>query len=111
MKPVIDAEPVYEGIPQGLTLKNLAGMILMSVDMHIGLFFPVHLDILTEITVLCNFTFWYNTIVWSIRKLVGRIVKNPGFNQMKYLKELILKFPFFERIPDQSNSREEWREI
>lgn len=38
-------------------------------------------------------------------------LKNPGFNQMKYLKELILKFPFFERIPDQSNSREEWREI
>lgn len=29
-------------------------------------------------------------------------MKDEGFNQMKYLKELMLRFPFFERIPDQS---------
>ena len=29
-------------------------------------------------------------------------LKDKGFNQMKYLKELMLRFPFFERIPDQS---------
>ena len=29
-------------------------------------------------------------------------MKDPGFNQMKHLKNLILAFPFFERVPDQS---------
>ena len=29
-------------------------------------------------------------------------MKDPGFNQMKYLKRLMLAFPFFERVPDQS---------
>jgi hypothetical protein len=29
-------------------------------------------------------------------------LKDGGFNQMKHLKNLILSFPFFERIPDQS---------
>ena len=46
LKPVLDAEPSYEGIPQGL--------------------------------------------------------HDPGFNQMKYLKNLMLTFPYFERVPDQS---------
>jgi hypothetical protein len=29
-------------------------------------------------------------------------LNDPGFNQMKYLKQLILTFPYFERVPDQS---------
>lgn len=29
-------------------------------------------------------------------------LKDPGFNQMKYIKNLMLTFPFFERVPDQS---------
>ena len=29
-------------------------------------------------------------------------MNDPGYNQMKYLKNLMLTFPFFERIPDQS---------
>lgn len=29
-------------------------------------------------------------------------LNDPGMNQMRYLKNLILTFPFFERIPDQS---------
>jgi hypothetical protein len=29
-------------------------------------------------------------------------IEDPGYNQMKYLKELMLAFPFFERVPDQS---------
>ena len=29
-------------------------------------------------------------------------LEDPGFNQMKYLKNLMLTFPFFERVPDQS---------
>jgi hypothetical protein len=29
-------------------------------------------------------------------------LNDPGFSQMKYLKNLILSFPFFVRVPDQS---------
>ena len=29
-------------------------------------------------------------------------MKDPGFNQMQYLKNLMLTFPFVERVPDQS---------
>ena len=29
-------------------------------------------------------------------------LEDPGFNQMQYLKNLMLSFPFFERVPDQS---------
>lgn len=29
-------------------------------------------------------------------------LNDPGYNQMKYLKNLMLTFPFFERVPDQS---------
>ena len=29
-------------------------------------------------------------------------LNDDGFNQMKYLKNLMLAFPYFERVPDQS---------
>ena len=29
-------------------------------------------------------------------------MEDPGYNQMKHLKNLILTFPYFERVPDQS---------
>lgn len=29
-------------------------------------------------------------------------LKAPGYNQMKYIKNLVLTFPYFQRIPDQS---------
>jgi hypothetical protein len=29
-------------------------------------------------------------------------MKDPGFSQMIHLKKLMLAFPFFERVPDQS---------
>ena len=54
LKPVLDAEPSYEGIPQGIEKP------------------------------------WY------------KAMQDPGFNQMKYLKNLMLTFPYFERVPDQS---------
>ena len=29
-------------------------------------------------------------------------LNDPGFNQMKHLKNLMLSLPYFERVPDQS---------
>ena len=36
------------------------------------------------------------------RKSWTEALYDPGFNQMKYLKQLMLTMPYFERVPDQS---------
>ena len=49
-------------------------------------------------------------LIKTERKAVFMVLKkpwydalnDPGYNQMKYLKNLMLTFPFFERVPDQS---------
>ncbi len=38
----------------------------------------------------------------GIEKPWYKAMQDPGFNQMKYLKNLMLTFPYFERVPDQS---------
>mgnify|MGYP000187674258 CR=1 FL=1 len=42
--------------------------------------------------------------IWAdgIEKPWYKAMQDPGFNQMKYLKNLMLTFPYFERVPDQS---------
>ena len=57
-------------------------------------------------------TYGHNSIMQFIKPGVGGAygakkpwydaLNDPGYNQMKYLKNLMLTFPFFERIPDQS---------
>ncbi len=39
---------------------------------------------------------------YGARKTWYEALEDPGMNQMKYLKNLMLTFPFFERVPDQS---------
>ena len=39
---------------------------------------------------------YFNKKVWT------EALEDPGFNQMKHLKRLMLAFPYFERVPDQS---------
>jgi hypothetical protein len=103
LKPVLDGEPAYEDIPQGLheefetrwnnndvrryaywsvfagsfghTYGHNSIMQFYKPGIH-GSFFPKK--------------YWYDCL------------QDPGYNQMKYLKTLILAFPFFERIADQS---------
>ena len=31
------------------------------------------------------------------------VLNDPGFNQMKHLKNLMLSLPYFERVPDQKH--------
>lgn len=38
----------------------------------------------------------------SAKKPWYEAMKDPGFNQMKHLKNLMLTFPYFERVPDQT---------
>jgi len=101
-KPILDGEPVYEDIPQklrageprwtdsdarraaytsvfsgsfGHTYGNNAVM-LMHKPGYRELYY--------------NKRYWYDAVY------------DPGARQMKYVKELMLKFPFFDRVPDQS---------
>ena len=39
---------------------------------------------------------------YGVREYWTQAIDAPGASQMKYLKNLILSKPFFERIPDQS---------
>ncbi len=103
MKPVIDGEPIYEGIPQGLHNPNEARWT--AADARRYAYWSVFAG-------ACGHTYGNNSIMQFYRPGVnpsyGAIeawwdaLDNPGYNQMKYLKGLILKFPYFERVPDQS---------
>jgi len=101
-KPVLDGEPSYEDIPQGLhdpseprwTAANVRRYAYWSV--FAGAF---------------GHTYGNNSIMQMLKpgvtgaygatKYWYDALNDPGFSQMKYLKKLILSFPYFERIPDQ----------
>ena len=103
LKPVIDGEPSYEDIPKGLhdvheerwTADDIRRYAYWSV--FAGSF---------------GHTYGHNSIMqfytpgvmpaYGANKVWWEALQDPGFNQMKYLKNLMLAFPFFERIPDQS---------
>jgi hypothetical protein len=103
MKPVIDGEPSYEDIPQGLhdtneprwTDKDVRRYAYWSV--FAGAF---------------GHTYGHNSIMQMMRpgvkaayganKSWWEALDAPGRNEMKFLKMLILTFPFTERVPDQS---------
>lgn len=103
MKPVIDAEPSYEQIPQGLhdpTEKRWE-----ASDVRRYAYWSVFSGAFGH-------TYGNNSIMqfyrpgiqpaYGAKKPWWEALKDPGYNQMKYLKRLMLLFPFFERVPDQT---------
>ena len=103
LKPVIDGEPSYEDIPQGLheefevrwTANDVRRYAYWSV--FAGSFGHTygHNSIMQFYKPGVNGSFfptryWYDCL------------KDQGYTQMKYLKVLMLAFPYFERVPDQS---------
>lgn len=103
LKPVIDGEPSYEDIPQGLHDPNETRW--NDADVRRYAYWSVFAGSFGH-------TYGHNSIMQFIRPGVGAAygattpwydaLKDPGFNQMKYLKNLMLAFPYFERVPDQS---------
>ena len=106
MKPVIDDEPIYENIPQGL--HDVKDTKWNQHDVRRYAYWSVFAGAFGH-------TYGNNEIMQFIRPGVngaygadGRkkawwdALEDPGFNQMIHLKNLMLSFPFFERIPDQS---------
>ena len=103
MKPVLDGEPSYEGIPQGL--HNPSEPRWTASDVRRYAYWSVFAG-------SCGHTYGNNSIMqfyrpgtnpsYGAEEAWWDALRNPGFNQMKYLKNLILRFPYFERIPDQT---------
>ena len=103
-KPILDAEPSYEEIPQGL--HDPEEPWWKAPDVRRYAYWSVFAGAFGH-------TYGHNSIMqmhpggekagaYGARKTWREAMQDPGFNQMKYLKALILTFPFFERVPDQS---------
>jgi hypothetical protein len=103
IKPVLDAEPIYEDIPQGL--HDAHEPLWRACDVRRFAYWSVFGG-------SCGHTYGHNAIMQCFRegyipsyhckKSWTEALHDPGFHQMKYLKHLILALPYFERIPDQS---------
>ena len=106
MKPVLDAEPSYEDIPMGLHDANEARW--QDYDVRRYAYWSVFAG-------SCGHTYGHNAIMQMLKpgyptsygdagdvKTWYQGLKDPGFSQMKFLKNLMLSFPYYDRIPDQS---------
>lgn len=104
LKPVLDGEPSYEDIPQGL--HDPSEPKWTDKDMRRYAYWSVFAG-------SCGHTYGHNSIMQFIRpgiegayfadgdsKPWWKALDDPGRGQMKYLKELILTFPYYERVPD-----------
>lgn len=106
IKPVLDAEPSYEDIPQGLHDPNEPRWTASDVRRYA--YWSVFAG-------SCGHTYGHNAIMQFLKPGYGtsygdagdvkcwyQALKDPGFSQMKYLKYLMLAFPYFDRVPDQT---------
>ena len=104
--PVLDAEPSYEDIPMGLHDKSEPHW--RACDVRRYAYWSVFAG-------SCGHTYGHNAIMQMLKpgyptsygdagdvKTWYQALNDPGFNQMKFLSQLILSFPYFERVPDQS---------
>ena len=103
IKPVLDSEPSYEDIPQGL--HDADEPYWKACDVRRYAYWSVFGG-------SCGHTYGHNAIMQFYRegyppayhnkKTWIEALRDPGFNQMKYLQYLMLSLPYFERVPDQS---------
>lgn len=106
IKPVLDDEPSYEDIPKGLHDPNEQRW--QDYDVRRYAYWSVFAG-------SCGHTYGHNAIMQMLKpgyptsygsdgaeKSWYQALNDLGYNQMRYLKDLMLAFPYFERIPDQS---------
>lgn len=106
IKPVLDDEPSYEDIPKGLHDANEQHW--KDYDVRRYAYWSVFAG-------SCGHTYGHNSIMQMYKKgyptSYGNTLQmktwyegleDPGYNQMKYLKNLMLSFPYLNRVPDQS---------
>ena len=102
-KPTLDGEPSYEGIPHGLhdTLQPKWN----DNDVRRYAYWSVFAG-------AAGYTYGHSAVMQMFRKtdnsaygnreLWSTAINAPGAGQMQYVKNLMLEFPYYERIPDQS---------
>lgn len=104
LKPVLDGEPSYEDIPQGLH-SDLEPR-WTDLDVRRYAYWSVFAG-------SCGHTYGHNAIMQFVRPGVNpayfadgeakpwwKALSDPGRRQMKHLKHLILAFPYFDRVTD-----------
>lgn len=104
VKPVVDGEPSYEDIPVGLHFPK--GPRWQACDVRRYAYWNVFAGAFGH-------TYGHNAIMQMAKPGYGvayadkskpwyEAQKDDGYQQMKYLKALMLALPFFERVPDQT---------
>ncbi|MDB4582153.1 glycoside hydrolase family 140 protein [Draconibacterium sp.] len=104
LKPTIDGEPSYEGIPQGL--HNPSEPYWIDDDVRRYAYWSVFAGGF-------GFTYGNNAVMqfyrpgdknpaYGAKEYWTEAINDPGARQMQYLKKLMLSRPFLERVPDQS---------
>ena len=104
VRPTIDGEPSYEGIPQGLhdTLQPFWN----DADVRRYAYWSVFAGAF-------GYTYGHSAVMqfyqpgdkaaaYGAKDYWTKAINDPGANQMKYVKELMLSRPYFDRVPDQS---------
>jgi hypothetical protein len=103
IKPTMDGEPSYEGIPQGL--HDPTQPYWTDVDVRRYAYWSVFAG-------GCGFTYGNNAIMqfhkegdpepaYGVKDNWDVALNAPGASQMRYLKQLMMSRPYFERIPAQ----------
>lgn len=105
VKPVLDGEPSYEDIPQGLHSDDEPRW--NDKDVRRYAYWSVFAG-------SCGHTYGHNSIMQFARPGVGgayfadgvkkpwyKALDDPGYNQMLHLKRLMLTLPYFDRVADQ----------
>lgn len=105
LRPVLDGEPSYEDIPQGLHDGNEPRWSARDVRRYA--YWSVFAG-------SCGHTYGHNAIMQfvkpgyngayfadGIEKPWYKALDDEGYNQMRYLKELMLSLPYFDRVADQ----------
>ena len=100
---MIDGEPSYEHIPQGL--HDTGETRWKDNDIRRYAYWSVFAGSFGH-------TYGHNSIMqfyapgklpaYGANKAWWDALQDPGFNQMQHLKNLMLALPYFERVPDQS---------
>ncbi|MCH5239024.1 MAG: glycoside hydrolase family 140 protein [Muribaculaceae bacterium] len=104
LKPVLDGEPSYEDIPHGLHSPDEPRWT--DKDVRRYAYWSVFAG-------SCGHTYGHNSIMQFVRpgiegayfadgdsKPWWRALDDPGRKQMKHLKDLMIKFPYYERVAD-----------
>lgn len=110
VRPVLDGEPSYEDIPQGLHGADEPRWSARDVRRYA--YWSVFAG-------SCGHTYGHNSIMQFVRPGVNgayfadgiakpwyKALDDDGFNQMVHLKRLMLAFPYYERVPDRSAIRD-----